>query len=440
MARMTIIGMAICVVFGGTSWAEEWPGWRGPRLDGSSREKNLPLQWTTTENIAWKSAVPGVGHSSPVVVGDHVFLTSCLVPRQERILLAFGRRTGRELWRRVVVTSPLEPKHQLNSYASSTPASDGEHVYVTFLRIRPKKSDDPYPINPREKSPLAEDVVPEMVLSSYTMTGTLTWQKTVGQFYSRQGFCSSPILYKDLIIVNGDQDAEAYIAALDRHSGALKWKADRPHRTRSYCVPLIVTAAGKTQLVLTGSETVTSYDPDNGNLLWFINGPTEQFVASPVFTDDVLFLTAGFPTYHNMGIRPDGAGNVTRTHVLWHEKDTTARKAAYVPSPIASQKWFYMISDQGFLSCFEAKSGKRLWMEKLGEHHSASPVVADGYIYMTDDDGITYVLKVGAEFNLVSRNPLEEKCFSSLAISGGQIFVRTTGHLWCVGAAARTNK
>ncbi len=425
--------IAFCLVLLTRLHAEDWPTWRGPRLDGTSTEKNLPIKWSPTENIAWKTFIPGIGHSSPVVFGDRIFVTTCLLQSKERLLLCLARTTGKELWRRVVFASPLEPKHQLNSYASSTPATDGISVYVAFLRIRDKQPNDPYPINPREKGPLAENLVPEMVLTCFGVDGDLRWQKTLGQFYSRQGFCSSPIFYKNLVIVNGDQDAEAYLAALDKTTGDLVWKVDRPHRTRSYCVPLLVDVAGKTQMVLTGAETTAAYDPENGAQIWEINGPTEQFVASPVYTDSVLFLTAGFPTYHNMGLRLDGRGNVTKTHVLWHEKDTAPRKAAYVPSPIAVDKWFYMISDLGYLSCFEAKTGKRLWMEQLGQHHSGSPVLADGHVYLTDDDGITYVLKAGSKFELVSRNELGGKCYSSQTISRGQIFLRTTEHLWCIG-------
>src|SRR5438270_835426 len=194
MGRMLVVVVAVSVVLGGRIPAEDWPGWRGPRLDGSSLETNLPLQWTATENVAWKASIPGTGHSSPVVCGNQVFVTSCLIPTQERLLVSFDRRNGTELWRKVVTTSPLEPKHQLNSYASSTPATDGKHVFVSFLRIRPKSTGEPYPIHAREKSPLPENVVPEMVLSSYALNGTVAWEKTVGQFYSRQGFCSSPIL------------------------------------------------------------------------------------------------------------------------------------------------------------------------------------------------------------------------------------------------------
>jgi outer membrane protein assembly factor BamB len=190
--------------------------------------------------------------------------------------------------------------------------------------------------------------------------------------------------------------------------------------------------AGKTQMVLTGSLCVTSYDPDTSKLLWIVDGPTEQFVASPVYNQGLIFLTAGFPTWHNMAIRPDGSGNVSKTHIAWHEK-VTPRKAAYVPSPIAFDKYFYVVTDQGFLNAFVAKSGERLFEEKLGNHHSGSPIVADGYLYMTDDDGVTYVLKAGDEFNVVSRNPLGEHCYSSPAVAQGQLFIRTDGHLFCIG-------
>lgn len=439
MLRTFFTSLALSFVAAGSLWAEDWPGWRGPRLDGTSLEKNLPLKWTAKDNIAWQATLPGIGHSSPVIHGDHVFVTTCLLKSQERVLLCLDRRTGKELWSKTVLTSPLEPKHQLNSFSSSTPATDGKHVYVNFVRIRPQTAGEHYPIKPRQKINIAKEMVPEMVISCYTMDGALVWQKAVGQFYSPHGFCSAPILYKNLVILNGDQDAEAYLVALDKTTGEEKWRADRPRRTRSYCAPLIVETAGKMQMVLTGSETTTSYDPDTGKLLWIVDGPTEQFVASPVYTEGLIFLTAGFPTWHNMAIRPDGTGNVSKTHVVWHEK-ATPRKASYVPSPIAFDKWFFMISDKGFLSCFEAKTGKRVWADeqKLGEHHSASPVLADGNIYLTDDDGITYVVRANPNFEIVGRNPLGEKCFSSPAIAHGQIFVRTTGHLWCIGTPVTT--
>ena len=322
----------------------------------------------------------------------------------------------------MVLTAKLERKHHLNSYASSTPATDGRHVWVTFL----------------------ED--PRLQVACYDTAGKLIWRKSPGEFHSVHGFCSPPILYKDVVIVNGDQDAKAYLVALDQATGAERWRADRPNRTRSYCPPILIELGNQKQLVLSGSKCVAAYDPDTGKQIWIIDGPTEQFVAGLVYTEGILFLTTGFPEYHLMGIRPDGAGNVTNTHVVWHEGDGKrgAKGAAYVPSPIAWGSYFFLVSDKGpdsgLASCFEAKTGQRLWMERLGRHHSASPVAADGYLYFLDDDGQTFVLKVGPKFELVSRNPLEEECHASPAVAHGQIFIRALHNLYCIGSPEAKNR
>ncbi len=287
---------------------------------------------------------------------------------------------------------------------------------------------------------------PNIVVAAYDYSGKEVWRKSPGTFNSMHGFCSSPILYKDLVILNFDQDApksgQAFLVALERKTGEERWRADRPNRIRSYCVPFITEAAGKTQMVLSGCNCVASYDPDTGKQIWIIQGPTEQYVASLVYTDGLFFLTAGFPTFHNMAIRPDGTGDVTHTHVAWHEKKVPKEKAAYVPSPIAHGHEFYVVSDLGGLTCFDAKSGKRHYFEQLGEHHSASPVSANGLLYFTDDDGITYVLKAGPTFELVARNELGEQVRASPAISHGQIFLRTggtvPGHLYCIGKAGKS--
>jgi outer membrane protein assembly factor BamB len=389
--------------------AEEWPGWRGPRGDGTSTETGLPVRWNATDNIAWKVPLPGIGHSSPILCGDRLFVTTCVQPQLQRVLLCLDRRDGKILWQRVVCTSRLEPKHKLNSFASSTPVTDGKYVWVTFLKQ------------------------PDIEVACYDFEGNKVWQRSPGKFFSVHGFCSSPVLYKDLLIINGDQDAKAFLVALDKGTGAERWRIDRPNRTRSYCPPIVVEAAGKKQLVLSGSRCVASYDPDTGAQNWIIKGPTEQYVASLVYTDGVLFMTAGFPEYHNMGIRPDGSGDVTHTHVLWHEKRTTARNAAYVPSPIADAHHFYLVSDPGYASCFAATTGKRLWKEQLGGHHSASPVSAEGRLYFLDDEGMTHVLKAGPTFEVLSRSPLGEECYASPAIAHGHIFIRTLHHLVCIG-------
>jgi outer membrane protein assembly factor BamB len=248
-----IAGLALAfVVLGSAALAGEWPSWRGPHGDGTSDETGLPLRWSRGENVAWKTAIPGKGHSSPIVWGDRVFVTSCREDQGQRLLLCLDRRDGRILWERVVLTAPLEKLHALNGRASSTPATDGRYVWVTFLA--------------------GDDVQ----VACHDFDGRRVWQRSPGQFFSRHGFCSSPALYKDLVIVNGDQDVEAWIVALDKATGAERWRAGRPNRTRSYCPPLVFDAAGRKQLVLSGSKCVAAYDADTGKQHWIIDGPTEE--------------------------------------------------------------------------------------------------------------------------------------------------------------------
>ncbi len=423
--RLTTICLAL-LALSGTAAAGDWPGWRGPHGDGTSDDKGVPLRWTATENVAWKTPIPGKGHSSPVVWGDRVFLTTCLEEdarhpedKARRMLLCLDRRDGRVLWQKEVLSAPLEKLHRLNSRASSTPATDGKHVFVTFLDLS------------REKDA-------RVVVGCYDFDGNRVWQKSPGRFSSVHGFCSSPLLYKDTVIINCDHDGDGYVVALAKADGAPRWRIERPNRTRSYCAPLIVEAAGKKQMVMSGSKCVASYDPDTGRQWWIIDGPTEQFVSSLVYGNGLFFLTAGFPTYHYMAIRPDGAGNVTDTHVAWHHKVRNSREGAYVPSPIAYDRWFFAVSDDGILNCFEAKSGEWKWKKPLGKHHSASPVLIGGHLYFTADSGDTYVVKASDQFEVVSVNPLGEECYASPAVAGGQLFIRGVHHLVCVGKAAAT--
>jgi outer membrane protein assembly factor BamB len=430
MRRLTILSL---VLFAATATAEEWPGWRGPRGDGTSTEKNLPLRWTGADNVAWKTPIPGIGHSSPVVFGGRIFVTSCVIDEGkkegQRKVFCVDRRDGKIVWERLVLTSKLEQKHGENSFASATPATDGERLYVTFLEDKNA--------TPQEKDKKFMQVV------CYDLSGTELWRVSPGKLLSVHGFCTSPVLHKNLVILNGDQDATAYIVALDKKTGREVWRADRPNKTRSYCTPILIESAkhpGITQLVLSGSKCVTGYDADSGKLLWILDGPTEQYVASLVFLDQVLFLTTGFPEYHLMGLSPDGQGKINGTaHVLWHipHKDNGAKGASYVPSPIGADGHFFVVSDLGYLGCIEAKTGKRLWLEKLGRHHHASLLLADGHIYIPDDEGITWVVKASSTFEVVARNPLGEAVYASPAVSHGQIFLRGAHHLYCIGAAKK---
>ncbi len=415
-----VVGFAGALALAGPVTAENWPCWRGPRGDGSSAEQNVPTRWngTTGENIAWKVPLPGWGHSSPIVWNDRLFLTVCEEETRHRKLLCLDRRDGRLLWDRVVVTAPLEKRHNLNSYASGTPATDGERVYVTFLEADYGSRQEVTPGN--------------MVVAAYDFAGQCRWLVRPGRFSSVHGYCSSPVVFEDKLIVNGDHDGDSYIVALDRRTGRIVWKVPRENKTRSYCTPLIREIDGRTQMVLSGSLAVVSLDPRSGSQHWKIDGPTEQYVASLVYNGRLLFLTAGFPEHHILAIRPDGQGNVTDTHVVWR----TTKGCSYVPSPIVSDRYFLVAADNGICSCFIAETGERLWMERLAKHYSASLIEARGLVYFLDDEGVTKIVRPGPQLEIVAENPLGEYCFASPAVSNGQIFLRSEKSLFCIGPPA----
>ena len=419
--------LSLVCLWTSTLVAEDWPGWRGPRGDGSSLEKNVVSEWdgATGKNVAWKSPVPGVGHSSPIVVGDRVFLQTCVPETLERVLLCYDRATGKPLWQKTVVKSLLETKHGLNSYASSTPASDGTTVYATFL-----ETDGETGHGHQRLGPPAGSIPGRMVVAAYDLEGKQKWIVRPGGFISVHGFCTNPVLYKDLVIVNGDHDGDSYIAALKKSDGDTVWKIDRKHKTRSYVTPIIREAAGKTQMVLSGSKCVVSLDPLSGKTIWSVDGPTEQFVASMLFDGERFILAAGFPTYHVMAIRPDGTGNVTKTHIAWHAENAKC----YVPSPVLAGKYVLVADDRGTANCFDSATGERLWQERMGVHYSPSLVSVDGRGWFLDDDGVMKLVEPGPKLKVVAENKLGEPCYASPAISNGQVFIRAEKHLYCLSA------
>lgn len=389
--------------------AENWPCWRGPRHDGTSLETALPTRWSATENVAWKTAVPGEGHSSPVVWGDRVFLTSALTDGQKRLLLAFDRRDGRALWQQTVLEAPLEAKNNENSYASATPATDGERVYVSFLDGS------------------------EVLVAAYDGAGKSLWQARPGRFKSQWGFSHSPILFENTVILVAYSKGENFVVALDRADGHTLWKTAAENPTQSYSQPLLQDLGGRLQLVAPGNKGVTSYDPRTGKVLWFVGGLADDSVITPVYNPkaDLLLTGTSWPTKVVYAIKPDGTGDVAATKVAWK----TTEGAPYVPSPVTAGDWFFTSSYAGRAAhCYEAATGRIVWKEPLGLHH-ASPVVADGRVYFLNDDGVTHVVKAGPEFELVSRNELGEPAYASPAISRGQLFLRGFRHLYCIGPA-----
>jgi outer membrane protein assembly factor BamB len=402
------LGWLLLTAFIPVASAEPWNAWRGPRGDGTSLETKVPTRWSEAEGVLWKVPLPGRGHASPIVWQDHLFTITTDENTTDRLLLAVDRTSGKLLWQQTVLTAPLEEKHPLNSFASSTPTTDGQLIYVSFLD--------------RD----------QMLVAAYDFAGQQRWLVRPGPFSSKHGFCTCPVLFENLLIVNGDHDGESYLAALDRATGQTVWKIPRPNKTRSYCTPIIREIDGRTQMILSGTKCVTSYDPRTGNLHWQLAGPTEQFVASMVYNGQFVFLTAGFPEYHILAIRPTGTGQLAETDIAWR----TTKGAGYVPSPIICGDYFLVVTDNGVASCFRASDGERMWMERLGAHHSGSLVTATGLVYFTADDGVTRVVRPGPKFELEAENRIDDAVFSSLAISQGAIFIRGEKALYCIGPGA----
>jgi len=388
------------------SFAENWPCWRGPRGDGTSLETKVPVQWDANTHIVWKTPVPGVGYASPIVWDNHIFTATAMLDSQERVLLCFDRKTGASLWSKAVLKAPLEKKHADNSYASGTPATDGKYVYVSFLDGK------------------------DVVVAAYDFAGEPIWLKRPGTFSSPHGYSCSPIIYKDTVIVNGSSQGESFLVALGCSDGREVWRLSLDKPALSYSTPLIRTLAGKTQMIFGGNQEVAGINPDNGSRYWVIDGPAEEFCSSPVYSEQtgLLFVCSSWPERHLLAIKPDGAGNVTETHITWRTKNG----AYYVPSPICLDKYLLTTTTGGEIYCFDAAAGTVLWKQKHGDQY-ASPVLANGLVYMPNDDGIITVIKPGPAFEQVAQNTIGEKMFASPAISGGQIFLRGEKYLYCIG-------
>jgi outer membrane protein assembly factor BamB len=387
--------------------AADWPWWRGPGQDGISRENDPPTRWSTTENVVWKADVPGRGHSSPILWGDRVFLTTADEQKKQQLVLAFDRASGKALWSTVAHEGGLPRKHHKNSQASATPACDGQRVYSVFVHA---------------------DAVR---VTATDLDGKILWQTDAGEFRSEHGYGSSPVLHGSLVIVNGDSTKGCFLAALDRESGKIVWKTPRKTTGQhgNYATPAVATLAGKPQLLQSGLHETCAYEPLTGKLLWSCTGPAEVTANTPAWGEGLVFSSGGFPEKELLAIRADGTGDVTKSHVAWR----TGQGVTYVPSPLYHDGRLYVINDTGVATCFEAATGKQVWQERLAGSFSASPVLAGGLLFATNEAGKTYVLKAGPKYELVAVNDLEDGGFASPAICGGRVFLRTNSKLYCIG-------
>lgn len=389
------------------SWAQNWPNWRGPNGDGTSTETNLPTRWDSETNVIWKSPVPGTGHSSPVVWEDKLFTITAVQDTRERVLLCYNSKNGELLWQKTVLKADFKRKHQDNSYASGTPATDGKHIYVSFL------DDD------------------DVLVAAYDFNGNQVWLQKPGTFYSPHGFSCSPALFEDKVIINGNSKGDgSFLAALSKKDGKLIWKVVHDNPAHSFCTPIFREMAGKMQMIFGGDKKIISYNPDDGSQYWFVNGPSEDFCSSPVYSKkhDMVLMSSAWPQRFLVAVKPDGNGDVTESHVVWNTK----KGAVYVPSPLCADDYVFTTMTNGTVHCIDIKTGETLWEESLGKQYS-SPVLADDLVYMPNDEGVITIIKPGPVFEVVAKNSIGERMNASPAISNGKIYLRGENHIFCIG-------
>jgi outer membrane protein assembly factor BamB len=387
---------------------QQWPCFRGPSGQGLTASPGLPVRWGKDgTNILWRVKVPGRGNSSPVVWGDRLFLTGAAPDGTGRSVYCFRTGDGQLLWtRQPPQRKPEAGVRPKNGFASATPVTDGRRV-VAFLG--------------------------SCGLVCFDLDGTLLWQFDQMQFNTTHGTGSSPLLYKEKVIFVQDQNiADSVFLALDRQTGKLLWKQPRPH-AMTWSTPVVVKVGGHDELLFAGGGTVKGYEPDTGRELWTLSGPTVEVVPALVVGEDLVYCASGRngPT---LGLRPGGHGDVTRTHLVWR----TTRSGPHVPSPIYVAGRLFTVNDTGVATCLDARTGRLLWQERLGDNFSASPVEAGGLLYFPAESGVTYVLRAADRFEMVAQNDLGAPILASPAVVGDRLFLRTQEELVCVAAPVPT--
>jgi outer membrane protein assembly factor BamB len=408
MKTPSIVALLLISLATAPSRGEDWPAWRGPRGDGVSLETTVPWQWSPTEHIAWKTAVPGTGRSSPVVVGTRVFLTTAEAADESRRLLCFDRERGALLWNTVVHRGAEGVMHRLNSPASSTPVADDERVYSVFVDDR------------------------GMRVVAVDFSGEIVWSVAPGNFQSQHGFAASPVIFGEGVIVNGQQDGEAFVVMLNRATGAELWRYRPQVNLRSFSTPVVVRHDEGEQLILAGASQTVALAPLTGKLLWFADGPSQKFVSTPAVGHGLVFSFGGSPEKRAMAIRLGGSGDVSGSHVVWRNE----RAMPYVPSPLLVGDFLHVISDAGIYTCLDPRTGETLSAgRKLGPVTS-SPVAAAERVYLFEDSGRCTVIRNGPAFDVLATNEIGEPVYATPAVSAGSLFVRTDANLIRIRAPA----
>jgi outer membrane protein assembly factor BamB len=405
----------ICVL---VASAENWPAWRGPEGNGYCRERNLPLTWSATENVRWKVPLPGPGNSTPVIWGDRIFLTQATEKGKNRSLLCLDRNDGRTLWQQAIEYPEREPTHDTNPYCSASPVTDGERVVVSFGSAG---------------------------WACYDFEGKQLWHRDLGPCLHIWGNAASPVLYDRLALLNFGPGERTFLLAVDKKTGEDVWKVEEPggkfgdkgpsEWVGSWSTPAMATLAGRDELIMSWPSILKSYNPRTGDLLWTCRGlerdqGTSGLVyTSPLVSPEVIVAMGGF-NGPSLAVRTSGTGDVTETQRLWRVRSGPQR----IGSGVIVGPHIFMVNEPGTFQCLELQTGKELWTERLGKGIWGSLVYADGRLYVTNLEGETLVLAAQPTFEILGRNPLNERTLASIAVSDGALFIRTYQHLWCIQA------
>ena len=392
--------------------ADNWPQWRGLDGFGHSKERNLPVTWSATENVKWKTPLPGPGMSSPIVWKDKVFLTQSLDKAgTRRALICFDRKSGKEHWQRVTEFSGKESTYDPEPhFCSASPVTDGERVVAFFASAG---------------------------MVCYDLNGNELWRRDLGPCDQIWGTAASPIIYKNLVIHNFGPGERTFLIALDKRTGKDVWKVDIPggsfgkepsNWNGSWATPVVAKVNGRDELIAPWPKVLKAYDPATGKELWSCQGLTPLSYTSPLVSGDVVAQLCGFGG-SALAVKAGGTGDVTESNRLWHVEKSTQR----IGSGVVVGEHLYFPNENGIINCVELKTGKTLWAERAAGQTWSSMVYGDGRIYLTNQRGETVVIAAKPVFEVLSRNPLNERSQSSPAISDGDIFIRTYNHLWCIG-------
>ena len=397
--------------------AENWPQFRGPTGQGISHETNLPITWSETNHVSWKTSLPGESWSSPIVWQGSVFVTTATDGGESCRVLALDRNSGAMLWNKEVLRQVPGHKQSRNTYATPTPATDGERVFACF----------------GDGSFVAVD-----------FNGNVLWTNREYQFYGEHGLGSSPILYRGLLIMarDGSSDGEnkllgwqkswdrSYVLALDTRTGQQRWKGKRGLSRISHGVPAVWEHDGTAEIVSEAGDVLQGFDALTGERLWTSEVIGEGKVPSVVIGEGMAFTSGGWGGKETIkAFRLGLRGDLKETQLVWEQKSGMPK----IPSMLYSSPHLFAVTESGVATCLKAATGELVWRQRIGGNFSASPVTAEGRIYFLGDNGETTVIEAGSEFKVLARNSLHEKVQASMAISNGRIFIRSEKSLFCIG-------